>query len=312
MGIRTSACLFIPFGANKVTTKLYVSDMDRLLGTDRISAYYDNNTWWFHKLGKAGKTGNIHACLRAPGVQNTEQASDYANLRILDEIREGGMTGGHLLDLGCGTGGTLAYLARQLQGDFHLTGVTVSPKQARIASTRIRRWASVQPVHLLDFHHLPQEWTSLYHFAWAIESFVHSTDPERFFSECYRILQPGGRLVIMDTFPAIPEEQPLSPGLQWLEDYMTHWHAGHRLSVSETEGKASDAGFSLLHQTDLTPWVEKGRPRDRWIAWVNHLGGSLAKRHTYLQSLKGGHAVQQGFLHGQLTYTVMVFQKLER
>ena len=88
----------------------------------------------------------------------------------------------HVVDLGCGVGASLCYLAaRCLSG----TGITLSPVQARLAERRIRESGLSDRIRCVegDYCDLPID-IGPADLAYAIESFVHVQDPARFFAQC--------------------------------------------------------------------------------------------------------------------------------
>ena len=85
----------------------------------------------------------------------------------------------HVVDLGCGIGASLCYLAQQLP--LHGTGVTLSPVQVRFAEARIASLGLSDRVRCVegDYTALPSGIAPA-DLAYAIESFVHGPSPERF------------------------------------------------------------------------------------------------------------------------------------
>src|SRR5262249_47346787 len=103
----------------------------------------------------------------------------------------------HIVDLGCGVGASLCYLASQLP--MRGTGVTLSPIQVEIAAQRIAEADLSSRVVCVegDYSNLPPG-VGTADLAYAIESFVHAPSPGAFFDQCHRLVRPGGLLVICD------------------------------------------------------------------------------------------------------------------
>src|SRR5919109_2551365 len=104
-----------------------------------IRRYYDRHTHGFLRYGQGGSAGAIHRAVWGPGATTRRQAFHYVDDLIADRARSLAATLStplHLVDLGCGVGATLAYIAAQLPA-IRGTGVTLSPLQARIAAERI-------------------------------------------------------------------------------------------------------------------------------------------------------------------------------
>lgn len=283
--------------------------MDPTAHTEKVTQYYDRNTWLFNMFGKTGGSKNIHASLWGPGVKTSRDASNFTNELICKLVRQIKHEPASILDLGCGVGASMAYIAQHVEGPLQLTGITLSHRQAETGNALFT--SHHLPCRLLtgDFHQLPEAWTASFDVTYALEAFVHSQHPEQFFSACERVLNPGGQLVIIDTFPSLPFNEHEESTQELLLDYQAYWKAGHILTVAETETIASENGLVLIEQKDMTEWVEKNRPRDRWIARFNRRFRPLTTLHPYLHALRGGHAVQCGLQQGWLRYRMLVFSK---
>ena len=91
-----------------------------------IRAYYDTNTGAFVRHGQGGALGVIHRAVWAPGVATRAEAFRHVETLIAREIDALAVDGPvQVLDLGCGVGASLTYLAQQR--DIRGTGVTISP-----------------------------------------------------------------------------------------------------------------------------------------------------------------------------------------
>src|SRR3954454_6951048 len=92
--------------------------------TDQVGRYYDRNTPSFVALGQGGSVGAIHRAVWGPGTTTREQAFHFVEDRIAAVVRGVGSAVGppHVVDLGCGVGASLCYLAAMLP--ITGTGVT--------------------------------------------------------------------------------------------------------------------------------------------------------------------------------------------
>ncbi|MEZ5288257.1 MAG: class I SAM-dependent methyltransferase [Vicinamibacterales bacterium] len=194
----------------------------------------------------------------------------------------------HVLDLGCGVGGSLITMAerRAMRG----TGITLSPVQVRLAAERIRAAGLGSRVTCLegDYANLPPSIGGVT-LAFAIESFVHGPTPERFFAECARVLEPGGQLVIVDDvlredLPDDAEEtvEGVSCGLAGQHALVTG-AALRRMAAGQGSGCVATGGPHRV--------LELHRPRDLALAWVVRHAGRLLAR-TRFAHVVGGTALQ--------------------
>ena len=149
----------------------------------QIARYYDRNTHRFLRFGGSGDTAAIHRQIWAPGIQTTDQAFLYLNRLVAQAIQPflaARPASVHLLDLGCGVGGTATWLAQEL--GVQVCGVTNSVTQHQIATQRAEKLglSHLCQFVLADFTRLP--YTDNFQAAFAIESFVHAGDARAFFA----------------------------------------------------------------------------------------------------------------------------------
>lgn len=279
---------------------------------DAVAQYYDNNTKRFLRFGKHKDTQNIHQALWADGVTRQEEAVNYANELILNEIKS--LTGSddpaiHILDLGCGVGGSLIYLAKKATPETYFTGITISNIQAQLGQQLVQNISEVGRISMMegDYLHLPE--LPPISLAYAIEAFVHAADTQLFFREVSEKLVSGGRLVIIDDF--LSDHQTKSEQEKKLLAAFRHgWHAHSLIGVKMAKEMGAKAGLQLAKQIDLTPFLEIGRPRDKVIGLMIRLFGRQMQKSTYYQSLTGGYAKQQCIRKGLVKYKMLVFEKL--
>jgi hypothetical protein len=86
------------------------------------------NTRRFLKFGQGGDTYSIHRAVWGPGVKTRRHAFQYVNQLLLEQAESAGAD--VILDLGCGAGGSIRYLADRISS--RLYGVTISAVQAGI------------------------------------------------------------------------------------------------------------------------------------------------------------------------------------
>jgi SAM-dependent methyltransferase len=122
-----------------------------------IRRFYDRNTPAFARFGQGGRSGAIRRAVWGPGVTNRDQAFHFVDHQIAEQVSELSADAGtlHVLDLGCGLGASLCYLASR--HPIRATGVTISAVQARHATARFREAGLGDRVTCLeaDYCHLP-------------------------------------------------------------------------------------------------------------------------------------------------------------
>jgi SAM-dependent methyltransferase len=279
--------------------------------TEQIRRYYDRNTSAFVALGQGGSIGAIHRAVWGPGVTTREEAFHFVEDRIADVVRSTiGQAGTgaelpHVVDLGCGVGASLCYLAELLP--ITGTGVTLSPVQVRAARERIESEGLSDRVACIegDYGDLPDGMQAA-DVAYAIESFVHGPDPARFFAEAARLVRPGGALVICDDVRRRGDSRKAERAIHRFE---VGWHVNSLLGADELQSLAGDACFEHASTDDLSSYLELRRPRDRVIGAGVAMFGRLPLERTRLGPLVGGSALQKSLASGWIGYDLMVFTR---
>ena len=152
-----------------------------MIKVDAVKSYYDNNTNLFLQLGAHYATQNIHRSVWGKGVETKEASVNYVNHLVLNQIHQLAVPTPTILDLGCGVGGSLYYLA-QHQPDNQYYGITISPNQVQVAHKIGMSLGLDTTCHISegDYHQLPTHLPKV-ELAYAIESFLHATNPTAFF-----------------------------------------------------------------------------------------------------------------------------------
>ena len=282
--------------------------------TEQIRRYYDRNTPSFVALGQGGSVGAIHRAVWGPGTETREDAFHFVEDRIADVVRRVAdrpavvpagkpAAAPHVVDLGCGVGASLCYLAGLLP--ITGTGVTLSPVQVRAARERIEFAGLSDRVACIegDYGDLPSGMEAA-DVAYAIESFVHGPDPARFFAEAARLVRPGGALVICDD---VRRRVSGAKAERAIRRFELGWHINSLLEAGELLALAGESGFEHESTEDLSPYLELRRPRDRVVDAAVAVVGWLPLEETRFGPLVGGSALQKGLASGWIGYDLMVF-----
>ena len=288
--------------------------------TAQVRHYYDRHTAGFVAYGQGGALGAIHRAVWGPGATTREQAFRYVEDRIADQLhrlvteldgtaptRGSSERGLRVLDLGCGVGSSLCYLAEHtpIQG----TGVTLSPVQARLAMQRVHDLGMTDRIRCVeaDYCDLP-DLVGVVDLAYAIEAFVHGPDPNRFFAECSRRVRPRGLLVICDDFRRTTTDPAATATV---ERFRRGWHINTLVDRGELRAVAASAGFQHELTVDLTSYLELGRVRDRVIDALVALAGWLPAVERRYDHLIGGSALQTCLSMGWIGYDLAIFRHAE-
>ncbi|MBE9019859.1 methyltransferase domain-containing protein, partial [Chroococcidiopsidales cyanobacterium LEGE 13417] len=164
----------------------------------------------------------------------------------------------HILDVGCGIGGSSLYLAQKF--DAQATGITLSSFQANRATQRAQAMGLSQKAEFLvaNAQNMPFADNS-FDFVWALESGEHMPDKVKFMQECYRVLQPGGKLVMV-TWCHRPTDAK-SGGIltadeqKHLNEIYQVYHLPYTIALPEYEAIARNLNLNSIRTADWSTAV---------------------------------------------------------
>lgn len=185
--------------------------------------------------------------------------------------------GDHVLDVGCGLGGSSLLLAKEF--GCYVEGISISPKQVLSAQQEAaRRKLEGRAVFAVEDANELQLRESPYDVVWSIECTEHLFDKPRFISTCENLLRPGGRLAICAWLAGenLDRKQKdlvgdvcrgmLCPSLGSMNDYLA-WMRGSGLEVISAHdvtanvARTWDLCRSLLNVPLVKPLLAAGSPR---------------------------------------------------
>jgi SAM-dependent methyltransferase len=276
----------------------------------QVRAYYDRHTPAFVTFGQGRGLGAIHRAVWGPGVRDRTAAFHFVEDRIAELITQLPRASEPpiVIDLGCGVGASLRYLAERMS--LRGIGITVSPVQAQLAARSIHEARLSGSVVCLegDYCDLPAGLGPA-DVAYAIESFAHGPAPARFFEQCSRLVRAGGLLVVCDDFRGTGGGPAAE---RTIDEFRQGWHINTVLEPEDLRTLARAHGFELASMVDLSPYLELRRPRDRAISVFLTLFGWLAGGNEYIRHLRGGRALQTCLARGWIRYELAVFRRTSR
>jgi cyclopropane-fatty-acyl-phospholipid synthase len=211
-----------------------------------VAAHYEHNPEIF-KLVLDKRLAYATGVFHSPTEDlETGQERKFARVKAKLDIRPGEK----VLDVGCGWGSLLLYLAQNTEGLFH--GITLSEKQREVALERARQWGVAERVRV-DLTHVEKldPAPESYDVVLFSGSIVHMHNREEILRTVGRVLKPGGRLFISDCYyPEQVRGDRDSKATQYI--FVTALGYCRLLSLSEELGLIERAGLDLLHVEDLT------------------------------------------------------------
>src|SRR5262249_8791471 len=204
-----------------------------------------------------------------------------------------------VLDLGCGHGGTLLYLARLLRCEG--MGITLSPKQAWIAKDAIARAGLAKRLTILvhDVSTFPFP-AAGFDLVWTMESSEHFADKPKFLYDVAHTLRSGGKLLVTAWTGSMDDVHVRKVAHAFLCPEL--WTA------ARYRGGMEDSGLAVQHCEDVTSQVlrtwEICQERARSSRAVVKLLPAAAR-----VFVEGIDTILKAYESGALKYTILTAQK---
>lgn len=152
-----------------------------------------------------------------------------------------------VLDAGCGIGGSCFFLVEK--SGCQAIGISLSEQQIQKAKSLAlkKKLNDKTNFEVMDYCHTAFADAS-FDVVFACESVCYAVDKERFIREAYRLLKPGGRLVLADGF-ATEFDNNNNPVLKkWLEG----WLVNYLESPARFEQFMQNSGFKNIFYRDIS------------------------------------------------------------
>ncbi|MBI2419356.1 MAG: methyltransferase domain-containing protein [Ignavibacteriales bacterium] len=235
------------------------SNQDIITYYDRTEPHY--KIWW-----KMNDSMGLHYGLWDKGIKKLPDAIMNMNVQLakLGEVKKAH----HVLDAGCGIGGSSIYLAKNI--GCTVIGITLSEKQVRRATANAGRHGVQDRVTFKAMDYTATSFPdNTFDIVWGIESIQTAGDKAAFFKEAARILKPGGRVLMADVFKSYAyniDEQVL------LQKMINGWAMSDLLTLEQLHEAALPFGLKPFKDRDITKEVYPSVLRLLLIAFPGTIG----------------------------------------
>jgi tocopherol O-methyltransferase len=237
-----------------VYKKLNMATTNEYKNGEFLEQFYDDWSDNLLQINFINETLAIHFGYYTKGIKTMYQAVFNMNDYIAELLHLQNKKNTTILDAGCGIGGSSIYLAKKYP-NVTFTGITIAPNQVALA-TKFAKERNAPNTKFITGNYTETNFSdNTYDGIFALESSCYATDHKAFINEMYRILKPGGRLVVIDAFRT---NRPLKPIMQKIyRRFCIEFGYTNLVNNSNFDEYLKEKGFVNVISRDITKNIRR-------------------------------------------------------
>lgn len=211
-----------------------------------IANYYLTSQWLYKYFCYNPSSLGMHLGFWDAATKNRQEAISLENDYV---IKAAGIKKGmKVLDAGCGIGGTALHVAQKTGAK--VWGITITPSQVTLAKKYAKEKGLERLVTFsVDDYTKTKFPDNFFDVVYGIESVCYASPKSTFLKEAYRIVKPGGKVVIADAYLA---KQPTNAKEKKIvEDFAWGFALNEFITEKEMASQIQGAGFVKIKREDV-------------------------------------------------------------
>jgi len=266
---------------------------------ERTNVHYEQPVEFFNTI--TGGEWNVYSCnwwaadqtnLTDPDAITASQAAKLDLFAQLMHLQPGQ----RILDVGCGWGGPITYLAQKY--GVRGVGLNLSPKQKVAAEARVARYG-------VDVQIIQQHWADFtdaegFDAVYTDEVIVHFHDLDKYFAKIHSLLHDGGWMLNKELHNVHPDYGKINRTTAHIN--AIYGFTGNYRSLGEELTLANNAGFEVQSITQF--------PREQYLKTAGSWIANMDTHKAALIDLVGEDYYKQFLVYLKIVYRIFTGEKL--
>lgn len=272
-----------------------------------VKKYYKNTKWLLFRLF-GSKDGFMHIGLSRNKFYKKNKGYELFQPSFVNKfIQSNGCK--FVLELGCGQGTNLAYLASK-NLDAKFWGIDLCPSNYLVKGKK--------NVHILtgDYHDLSKISSNSIDLIYAIETLCYAENIKKVLQEAYRVLSDNGILIVFDAYRQKETERYTFEELVYLKTIEDGFRLKQFQDINFFNQITQQSGFMCLKEIDLKQYA---------LGYLNDITTRINKYlrlgiflKIFLQlfpddvlgGMKAGYLIEDSIKYNITTYKLHIFKKI--